>query len=638
MNLIISQFGKKLLEMTLEEGKEYFLGRSADCDILLEDSSLSRKHLKIYKDSETNFWKIEVLSKKSELYFEGEELTSFEIQMSCLLNLKKYVLNFISEDSQMKSLQEAKTVVDSKKHSTEIKEFKTRENLNEDEVTQIVSDQNLLYSLSISIEEEFSDYINLNIGKRWLIGRSEECDISIDYGFLTRKHLEIERKDNFFYVKDLGSANKTYLNEEELKSQKSYQLKINDEISIADLKIVFEIRDTKYHDKIKNLPAPLSSEEEEDSPEMIAPKVILEDFFDEDLEENSNRTTKKNKRVIFLASLILILAGALYFKNESRKKKEKIQAQEQQNKKKKESLNIMYQDVQKNFQAGNYLECINQINRLHEEFAVDFYEDSQQILTNCQNGLALLQQKKAEEEAEKLRLETEAKIDKLANKCKQDYDKGKIKTTEDLNECAEELLTLDPTNTIISQIKMSIAEKVLKKQLAEEKRKNYRKWISSKKRLYNKAEEMKNQKADPLKTVLAYDTFLRASRGISSLKEIHDQAQKTRDQIQSDYDSQLKFLRSSCQDLVDDGEFKKAHDSCKKVLKFKPYDQMAEDNIEEIKDNLEKILQPIYEESQWHENFSRIKEARQLWEQILTEDIKDGKYYKKALAQIRKYK
>ena len=90
------------------------------------------------------------------------------------------------------------------------------------------------------------------------------CDISIDYSVLTRKHLKITKQAENFYVQDLGSANKTFLNGEELKAGQSFPLRANDEISISDLKIVFEVRDRHFKQMMSNLPV-LSQDNSQDA-------------------------------------------------------------------------------------------------------------------------------------------------------------------------------------------------------------------------------------------------------------------------------------------------------------------------------------------------------------------------------------
>src|SRR5690606_5458656 len=45
-----------------------------------------------------------------------------------------------------------------------------------------------------------------------VIGRTPECDISLPAAHLSRRHAQLQVLDGFLYVKDLGSANGTYLN------------------------------------------------------------------------------------------------------------------------------------------------------------------------------------------------------------------------------------------------------------------------------------------------------------------------------------------------------------------------------------------------------------------------------------------
>jgi two-component system, cell cycle response regulator len=60
-----------------------------------------------------------------------------------------------------------------------------------------------------------------NLGKRRdiiddtiIIGRDENCHISVDDPSVSRKHLKIFKESRIFYIEDLGSTNKTYVNDE----------------------------------------------------------------------------------------------------------------------------------------------------------------------------------------------------------------------------------------------------------------------------------------------------------------------------------------------------------------------------------------------------------------------------------------
>ena len=635
MKLELKLFEKVLKEISLEPEREYFLGRSGECDIVLEDElSLSRKHLRIYQSAGSKSWNIESLTEKSEVYFNGKEVTHFEIQGPCFFNLKNYVLSFV--DDKTEAARAAGEEAIDKISSPPIKEDEQSPSRLE-ERTQIISNIHLLYCLRILIEGEFSDYINLNLGGKWIIGRSEDCDVSINYDLLTRQHLVIEKKEDRFYVKDLGSTNKTHLNGSELSSNKSTLLHVDDEISVSDLKIIFEIRDTGYENKIQKLPALLNTEETEDSlSEIVTPKLVLEDFVEEGSEKSFKNTF--GKKLMFVLVLFLLSgAGAYLFFEDAKNKKQQAVNQEADVKNKDLEYNMIYEMAQNNLRAGKYFECISNILELHKKVGnIGFYEDSKQIQNECQTGLNLMAQKKAEAEAEKKRLKTEAEVKRIEEECEDQYNKGLIKTISEVNECAKELFNLDPNNAVISQIKLSIEEAELQRKLAEEKKEDYRKWIQSKRSLYYRAKKIDKEKT-ALKAVAAYDRFLKAARGVSALKSLYKQAEEERNAIQNNYDSTLKSLRDSCLALTENKKFKSAYPSCRKVLEFKNHDKVALSQIEKIKQELILDLKPIYEQAQWHESFSRIEEAVNIWKEILEKDIKGGYYYKKALFQIKKY-
>jgi DNA-binding response OmpR family regulator len=76
-------------------------------------------------------------------------------------------------------------------------------------------------------------------GQRWIldqdqmtIGRGKDCEIALPERLVSRQHARIERHGGSYWLRDLGSKNRTYINGQEL-GDKSYQLKDGDEIQIA---------------------------------------------------------------------------------------------------------------------------------------------------------------------------------------------------------------------------------------------------------------------------------------------------------------------------------------------------------------------------------------------------------------------
>ncbi len=76
-------------------------------------------------------------------------------------------------------------------------------------------------------------------GQRWvieqervIIGRGLDCDIVLPERQASRQHVQIERDDSGYLLRDLGSKNGTFVNGREVRDR-PYRLKDGDEIQIA---------------------------------------------------------------------------------------------------------------------------------------------------------------------------------------------------------------------------------------------------------------------------------------------------------------------------------------------------------------------------------------------------------------------
>jgi len=70
-----------------------------------------------------------------------------------------------------------------------------------------------------------------------VIGRGEECDIRVLDLLVSRRHCQIEWKNNSFYVKDLNSKNKTLLNKKII--EKDEKLEPGDIIQVGNTILLF---------------------------------------------------------------------------------------------------------------------------------------------------------------------------------------------------------------------------------------------------------------------------------------------------------------------------------------------------------------------------------------------------------------
>ena len=53
---------------------------------------------------------------------------------------------------------------------------------------------------------------SFELGEELTVGRAAGCQIALDDTYVSQLHARVFRRDNQFYVEDLGSTNGTYLN------------------------------------------------------------------------------------------------------------------------------------------------------------------------------------------------------------------------------------------------------------------------------------------------------------------------------------------------------------------------------------------------------------------------------------------
>ncbi|MDA3812076.1 MAG: FHA domain-containing protein [Spirochaetaceae bacterium] len=78
---------------------------------------------------------------------------------------------------------------------------------------------------------------NLKINKNITIGRDVSCSFRIDDPLISRKHAYIEFISDAAYIKDLGSTNATYVNNNPLKPNEQRRLRRGDVIKIGKTEI-----------------------------------------------------------------------------------------------------------------------------------------------------------------------------------------------------------------------------------------------------------------------------------------------------------------------------------------------------------------------------------------------------------------
>ena len=75
------------------------------------------------------------------------------------------------------------------------------------------------------------------LGEKLSLGRSSENDVVIKDPFISKKHFNIIKDEEQFFIEDLGSSNGTYLNKQKLTD--AGKLVNGDIIGIGELEFIF---------------------------------------------------------------------------------------------------------------------------------------------------------------------------------------------------------------------------------------------------------------------------------------------------------------------------------------------------------------------------------------------------------------
>ena len=128
------------------------------------------------------------------------------------------------------------------------------------------------------------------VGDKIILGRSQECSIVLNVPAVSREHAVIRRIAGKFYIEDLKSRNKTFVNNKEITTRTL--LKDNDKIKICDNILAFFESSPKAplpDDLKRTVQAVIEQNHDKDGiiwPPSIAPYMVHIALLDPDQEES----------------------------------------------------------------------------------------------------------------------------------------------------------------------------------------------------------------------------------------------------------------------------------------------------------------------------------------------------------------
>ena len=693
--LKLTHKGASPSEYLLTEDHDLWIGRNKDNFIVVKASyGISRRHLKLSKSDE-NSWKVECVSKLGGLLFKGKQVSecliedgnSFSLQdfhfelmlkpseeQALSSNKEDQLLSTPPEEEKEKSEEEKKE--ENSENSLSLKKSEGEEQSSEDKLKEnqksafeeahaepsmmteaatvmTTLQKQLKPYLVISLSENETDQTAaLEHGDKWIVGRDPSCEICVEDINISRQHFHITKKDDTYFITDLGSSNGTYVDDQLLKPRQPSPLKSGAVISVLEIEMYFEIRNPKVEKQITNLPAPIAENapvplqnDSENLPiasdaalppaiHQPTPNVIMSETILTPLPPSN---TAKKKRIFLIAALLAVIGVAFFLSqgDNTDKKQEDTSASDDPfrvlDPETQEQVKGMYTLAEQQYHMKKFELCYQTLEKMHA--LVPYYDQSKSLILTCQNGAESVRMQKDMEATRRKESENKKAMNANIEMCSSQFDT--FQSMSELTECLHKATTIDPENSEIAFLISKFETKEMLKKERKLARLAQKKRVDVSLREYNKVKNLKT-KDKVLKAIPAYKKFLNKKHP-SSIKETVQAAQEELATMEEEVNSKTQTLLKKCQQLIDAKNHKEAYKVCREVFTVAPSHPTASAHIRTSIEVIQNTLKPIYNESVLNESLGQIEIAKKQWRSIMDQDIPNGEYYTKAEKKLSKY-
>ncbi len=667
--LKIRRHEKEYADLDLVPGQSYLLGRKEDSDVVLQpDPGISRSHVKI--DHANGYWTVQVLSQHIPITYEGKSLPilvckspvtqfyvspyHFELDASDLGNSAE-----TSEEAQ-ENFAEPEMPSESHQESFEESRVVANNEVEQEPASPVINNKQEPIDPEVSFhgnEEATSDvfqgdepYLKFMYtthsesirlkGNKWIAGRDSIAQVHLDDRKASRQHFSIEKVGLEYFIKDLGSANGTLLNGQELPAQEAKEIKSGDIITVNQLTIIFELRDLAFSEKLKDLPLQVysgpmiltSQEWDMVAPSSPAPLTAQALAQLPGTVEKITAPPPNRMRMVLMAAAALILVGGFFLNGEQRtpasQEDGQIKSFESLSPEDKKIVIDAYNAAQNFYKEGHFQNALNRLATIHK--VLPFYKDSLELQTRLQEAQETLRQQEfiAQQRRDQERLRQ--KVLGIVNDCRDRYqDSVDVTATK---ACLNEALQLDPENSdgqsLIAEVEMRLAQA----EEADRKQKEHDANVEKGRELFSKARNLLLNK-EFQDAITAFSAHLNANlpdpdglrakseRGIASLESMINNEK-------SNYMGQARRALES-------GNHKEALSKAMLARRVDPNDFEIANFIEETNRDLEQQMQRIFMDATLEEKLGNGEISKNKWKEIIKKDIPTGLYYQKAKRKLR---
>ncbi|MGE0761963.1 MAG: FHA domain-containing protein [Bdellovibrionales bacterium] len=656
--LIVRHHGQEIADLMLEDGREYLAGRAEDASIQLPaQKGISRHHLKFYQQN--GVWVVELLARFGSLLRAGQTGEVLELTEDCNFSAPPFEfafsLDFPVAEPPAPAVEEQAARMPTVRTSVPVEEpdlkvaSEAPDEGNNDATKVGIPTQLVPYVRIIDKSSGKEEILKLE-GQLWVAGRESNCEIPLETGRASRRHFEISRTKEGFFITDLDSANGTLLNDEALTGNQPWQLASGDVIKVSSTKIIFEIRDANFGQKMPALvPQPMMNPIDPRQP--MQGDYLPMPYMGGDggispylppgggaviVEERKGFDFKKHRvRIAIGAVVIALMYGLAEDKKpvvapDSAENSSTTPTFEALTPEKKQAIKNSFNLAMNMYMQTRYELCIAEIKKLHE--MVPSYENSKELLTYCEHGSELLRKKEDADRREREQAESERAIMQVVEDCRAQLQPRS--TIDNVRICLAPAIERSPEHPAITELLQKMQAKEEERQLKLQNAESARQRRNAGLRMFEKAKEL-YKSGELAKALNEYEKFING--GYDDLDDQRGQAQRDVAQVRKELGSKVASLVQTCRENLEKSQYKAAHQACEKALREDANNSDAKNLKGQILADMKRELKSMYEDSVLEESMGNIDTAKERWKQILDKSIPGDEYYNKAKRNLQKY-
>ena len=511
-------------------------------------------------------------------------------------------------------------------------EFDDKENT--DEMTMI-GGSNLAAHLRISTNRDEPEELLKLDGELWTAGRSPSCEIYINNKNISRKHFDISKRGEKYYITDHGSSNGTNINDEPVIPKEPTPLYSGDIIKIKAVEIVFEVRDSQFDNKLAVLPTP--------QPQMQDMELDYDGGYNgpavlkvEGSKHSGGGGGKKPNKMVIIIAVVLLLTAALFYDSGPKSDSGEItqtsgdSGQKQLTEEQQREIKSLYDIAKNQYMTGKFELCVSRLQKLHT--IVPSYNDSKEVESLCNQAIDIVDEEEARRRLEDLKKANEQKIANITTKCKKKLDV--IRTIDDMRTCLQDAIEIDPENILINDVLTIVQARIEEENINKQKQADANRACANGNRQYSKA---KNAEASGQlkKAISEYSKFVNSS--YPCLKSEQASAKNKISALKADLKRKVKAMTAKCDSLFQEKNYNEALKTCLAAKKEDPTDRSIASTIKDIQGKACREAKVMYEDAILEESMGNLEAAIQKWQDIQKMGIKKCEQFGRSKRKLRKY-